>query len=115
MGLKSDGGSPYIEAAFISRNVGERYREALDEVGRETGYEICVRPSANQDRIGAIARDLTPQAWGPRGEPRIYPEASRGVVQVAVAVAVDEGECWAKAASFEEATGFSIEWTPAGS
>ena len=108
VGLKSGGGSPYIEAAFISHIVGERYRKILDEMGGEVGYEIRVRASANQDQIGTQARQMTPDEWGLRGVPKIHTGESRVVVQVTADPSLDERA--SLAASFESATGFEISW-----
>ncbi len=108
VGLKSGDGSPYIEAAFISREVGERYRDLLDEVQGEIGYEIRVRPSANQEQIGAEARRATPDGWGVRGVPQIHTGESRVVVQVIHEPPASERA--SLSASFESTTGFAISW-----
>ena len=108
VGLKYGEGSPYIEAVFISPVVGERYRETLNALGEEVGYEIRVRPSANQEQIGARAREVTPDAWGLRGVPKIHTGELKVVVQVSGEPQKQERE--ALAALFEKTTGFGIVW-----
>ena len=103
MGLKS---GSYIEAAFISQQVGERYREVLDAVGERIGWKIRVRPSANQDEIAREARAVTPEACVVRSAAKIYLNENRVVVSVAM---VPE-DADTRATAFEENTGFTIEW-----
>ncbi|MDE2697420.1 MAG: MBL fold metallo-hydrolase, partial [Gemmatimonadota bacterium] len=103
MGLKS---GSYIEVAFISSQVGNRYRGLLDAVGERIGWEIRVRPSANQDEVAREARAMTPEECVVRGAAKIYLNENRVVVPVAM-VPEDAG---ARAPAFEECTGFTIEW-----
>ena len=103
MGLKS---GSYIEVAFISSQVGNRYRGLLDAVGERIGWEIRVRPSANQDEIAREARAMTPEECVVRGAAKIYLNENRVVVPVAM-VPEDAG---VRAPAFEECTGFTIEW-----
>ncbi|MYF73660.1 MAG: MBL fold metallo-hydrolase [Gemmatimonadetes bacterium] len=103
MGLKS---GSYIEVAFISSQVGNRYRGLLDAVGERIGWEIRVRPSANQDEVAREARAMTPEECVVRGAAKIYLNENRVVVPVAM-VPEDAG---ARATEFEECTGFTIEW-----
>ncbi|MCY3870766.1 MAG: MBL fold metallo-hydrolase [Gemmatimonadetes bacterium] len=103
MGLKS---GSYIEAAFISSQVGNRYRGLLDAVGERIGWEIRVRLSANQDEIAREARAITPEGCVVRGAAKIYLNESRVVVPVAI-VPEDAGT---RATEFEECTGFTIGW-----
>ena len=103
MGLKS---GSYIEVAFISSQVGNRYRRLLNEVGESIGWEIQVRPSANQDEIAREARAITPEACVLRGAAKIYLTENRVVVPVAI---VPE-DADSRATAFEECTGFTIEW-----
>lgn len=103
MGLKS---GSYIETAFISSQVGERYRGLLNAVGKRIGWEIRVRPSANQDEIAREARAITPEACVVRGAAKIYLNENRVVVPVAM-MPEDAGT---RATAFEECTGFTIEW-----
>ncbi|MDE2722445.1 MAG: MBL fold metallo-hydrolase [Gemmatimonadota bacterium] len=103
MGLKS---GSYIEVAFISSQVGNRYRGLLNAVGERIGWEIRVRPSANQDEVAREARAVTPEACVVRGAAKIYLNENRVVVSVAM---VPE-DADTRATAFEENTGFTIEW-----
>ena len=103
MGLKS---GSYIEATFISSQVGNRYRGLLNAVGERIGWEIRVRPSANQDEIAREARAITPEACVVRGAAKIYLNENR----VAVPVAMVPEDADTRATAFEESTGFTIEW-----
>ena len=103
MGLRGDS---HIEAAFISPEVGNRYRALLDRVGEEIGWEIRVRPSANQALIAREARAITPQQCVIRGGPKFYTLENRVVVPVAT---VPE-DADTRAATFKESTGFAIAW-----
>lgn len=103
VGLK---GGAYIEAAFISPAVGQRYREVLDALEKRTGWEIRVRPSSNQEQIAQVARAMTPEACVVRGSPKMFPDR---VVMPVVRVP-DEREREQIAEQFETATGFAIAW-----
>ena len=108
MGLKS---SSYIEVAFISSQVGNRYRGLLNAVGERIGWEIQVRPSANQDEIAREARAITPEECVVRGAAKIYLTENR--VEVPVAIVPEDADT--RAIAFEECTGFTIEWEEAKS
>ncbi len=103
VGLK---GGSYIEVAFISPAVGERYRDLMNEVGEKIGWKIQVRPSANQEQIAQEARTITPDDCMLRGAAKIYPTENRVVVPVVNLP--EEGE--ALAVQFDNATGFAIDW-----
>ena len=103
MGLK---GGSYIEVAFISSQVGNRYRGLLNAVGERIGWEIRVRPSANQEHIAREARAITPKECVVRGAAKIYLSENRVVMPVAM---VPENAD-TRAVAFEESTGFTIEW-----
>lgn len=103
MGLKS---GSYIEMAFISPQVGNRYRGLLDAVGERVGWELRVRPSANQDEIAREARAITPEACVVRGAAKIYLTENRVVVPVAIL----PEDADTRATAFEECTGFTIAW-----
>ncbi len=112
VGLKSDAGGSYIEAAFISPEVGERYRALMDRLESRIGWSIRVRDSANQEQIAQEARRITPEDCTVRGTPRFF--AGEGRVTVLVVQAPDEAEQEALGEAFREATGFEIEWEAKG-
>lgn len=103
IGLK---GGAYIEAAFISPQVGERYQDLLNTLGERVGWEIRVRPSVNQELISQKASDITPEDWVVRGAPKIYPDR----VVVPVVDVGDEAEREKLALEFADLTGFHIDW-----
>lgn len=103
MGLRGDS---HIEAAFISPEVGNRYRALLARVAEKIGWEIRVRPSANQALIAREARAITPQKCVVRGGPKFYTLENRVVVPV---VTVPE-DADTRATTFKESTGFAITW-----
>ena len=103
MGLRGNG---YIEAAFISPEVGNRYRALLDKVSDKIGWKIEVRPAANQALIAREARAITPQQCVIRGGPKFYIPENRLVVPV---LTIPE-DADTRAAAFEANTGFAISW-----
>ncbi|MCZ6634212.1 MAG: MBL fold metallo-hydrolase [bacterium] len=103
IGLKN---GAYIEAAFISLMVGERYRALLDELGDRIGWDIQVRETANQEQIAQEARQITPQSCTVRGAARIYPGENRVVVPVVEL----PGEADVLQDMFRDRTGFEIDW-----
>ena len=102
-----DSGSQYIEAAFITREVGARYQNVLDRLSEKIGWPIRVREAANQAEVAKVARQVTPEGCTVRGEPRFFPGESRVVVPV-VEMPLEGVEEVREA--FLEATGFEIGW-----
>jgi len=47
----------YLEVAFISPPIGERYRPLLDELSEETGWPIQIKPTPDQVRIEQVVRE----------------------------------------------------------
>ncbi len=108
MGLKSDHEDSFIEVTFVSPSVGARYRNQLDELTRETGWNIRIRKSANQEHIAMEASRLTPDSCTVRGAPRFYPAERRVVVPVQkLPRAADRAKL---TQDFEQATGCQIDW-----
>ncbi len=98
----------YVEAAFVSPAVGERYRDVLDELGGRIGWAIRVRESANQEEIVREARRLTPDGCRVRGAPKLFlPE--RNVVVPVVETPAEEEQPRLKEA-FRERTGLDLAW-----
>ena len=108
VGLKSDASGSYIEAAFISPAVGERYLEELDGISKTIGWPIRIRESSNQEQITREAQLVTPESCGFRGTPRFFLADNRVVLPVAEAPAGEEREKLRLA--FRKATGFEIAW-----
>jgi predicted metal-dependent RNase len=51
-------GVKYIELSFISKTVGERYRDIIENLERETGYTIVISGSCNQMEVINVAKLL---------------------------------------------------------
>lgn len=58
VGKKSEAGASYLELAFVSRPVGERYRARLDGLEGETGWELRIGPSCDQQEVLRRVREL---------------------------------------------------------
>jgi Cft2 family RNA processing exonuclease len=108
VGLKSDASGLYIEAAFISAGVGERYLEVLNGISKEIGWPIRIRQSANQEQVAQEVRRVTPEACGVRGSSKFHLAQNRVVVPVVRAPVEAEQEVLRH--TFQQATGFDITW-----
>lgn len=96
-----------IVLAFISPQVGERYRPQIERLSQQVGWRLSISPQANQGAILQLATALLPQAgWTVIKGPGVYPE--RAEVTVTVAGFPDEAEIQEIAASFEQQTGFHL-------
>lgn len=99
-------GEPYIEVAFVSPEVGERYREKLQKLGAEIAWPLELAGVPNQSAILASARDLL------RGEaikkgPSFVP--ARRKVTVTIGSALSSEEKARLAVDFQELTGYSLD------
>ncbi len=61
-GIKSDGGGKYIELAFITPQVGERYRLTLEALQVQSGWRIALNPNPNQNELIHKALELVEEA-----------------------------------------------------
>ena len=72
-GIKRDGGGKYIELAFISRQVGERYRRTLEALQVESGWRITINPNPNQNELIQQALYLVEEAGlSSSGNPSVH-------------------------------------------
>ncbi len=108
IGNKVDGTENYIEVAYISPGVGERFRKHLDEISDRIGWPIRIRNSANQEMIAREARRLTPDGCQIRGAPRFHLAERRVVVPVEIAPESDQAG--RLETEFTDLTGFKIAW-----
>ncbi|MBI4582668.1 MAG: MBL fold metallo-hydrolase [Planctomycetes bacterium] len=100
------GQDPAIEVAFISPEVGARYRGKLDRLGDETGWRLEVAAGPNQNAILDAARVLLlslPVRKGPSFQP------SQKKVSVTLASLPDPSAWERLAAEFHERTGWRLE------
>ncbi|MDI3529641.1 MAG: uncharacterized protein PWQ23_1460, partial [Thermoanaerobacter sp.] len=56
--IKTSNGIKYIELSFISKVVGERYKEKIDELIKRTGWTIVVGSGCNQIEVINIAKRI---------------------------------------------------------
>jgi Cft2 family RNA processing exonuclease len=103
-------GDPYLEVSFISRQVGERFREILDRLSEETRWEIAINPEPNQHLIKEKARALIPPSWGMKKEPGFFGHERQ--VRVKVPVLPSESEIADIAAKLSAETGFELKVVP---
>jgi Cft2 family RNA processing exonuclease len=108
MGNKVDESGDYIEVAYISPAVGERYRSVLDEVSASIGWPIRVRDSANQELIAQEARRITPGDCNVRATPKFFLAEQHIIVPVDQLPGNDLSEQLSQ--EFQERTGFRITW-----
>ncbi|MBI4847655.1 MAG: MBL fold metallo-hydrolase [Nitrospirae bacterium] len=80
--LKREAEEPYIELGFISLQVGERYKEIIDELERKVGWRIEIRPQPDQFTMKEIAKGLIPTGWGRVSEPKVFSDVQLVVVEV---------------------------------
>jgi len=99
-------GGPYLEVSFISRQVGERFRETLDRLSEETRWEIEINPEPNQHLIKEKARALIPPSWGVKKEPGFFGQDRQ--VRVRVMVMPPDDEIALISGKFSEETGFEL-------
>ena len=101
----AEGAEPYIEVAFISPEVGLRYRSLLDELAASTGWRLEVSAAANQFQILETARSLLAGLSVRRG-PSYQPAARQ--VTVALASPLDEAARERLETAFHEQTGYRL-------
>ncbi|MBN2056412.1 MBL fold metallo-hydrolase [bacterium] len=77
---KTVGGESYIELAFISKAVGERYLGLMEEVSGRVCWQLRVAEKTNQAAVLELARELLQ----PLGVIKKGPSYRPGVMQVAV-------------------------------
>ena len=107
--LKTSARGDRVEVAFISPDVGARYRHLLDEVEELTGWTVTLRPHADQHRIKELAQALIPNGHPAARVPQFI--ASAKLVRIRVEGELPEGDAQAQAsAALEEQTGHRLEF-----
>lgn len=102
-----DGG---IVLSFISTQVAQRYRQQVETLSAETGWELTINPQPNQGAILEIAQKLLSQrGLSARKGPSIFP--ARGEISVVLAAALDEQTRAEIQHTFERETGFVLVLT----
>jgi hypothetical protein len=104
-----------IMLSFISPQVGERYREQIEELSQQTGWSMAINPQPNQGAIVEALRVLLARVGIEiiKG-PSVYLE--RSTVAVSAANLPDEEGLADLLIDFEERTGFqlALQASPAG-
>jgi Cft2 family RNA processing exonuclease len=109
-GKKRAGSSEYIEVSFISPDVGERYREVLDELQKQTGWPVRINPRPNQNEIKALVRRSLEPAWGLVKEPGFF-EIERVVrVKLKAPPAPDDPRWLGLVEEIKVKTGYQVEY-----
>ena len=112
-GIKSDSGGKYIELAFISRQVGERYRSTLDELEREVGWRIALSTNPNQNELIHRALELLEEAGLSTAKNPSVRQARGSVclkLDAAAGGAVVEEGLWSRLRErYLEETGFDLQ------
>ncbi|MBU2610756.1 MAG: MBL fold metallo-hydrolase [Chloroflexi bacterium] len=99
-----------ILLSFISRQVGERYRDQIAALAEQTGWPLSINPQPNQGAILEIARALlNKSALTIAKGPSIYPE--KADVAVTLAVTSAEPDIAELTAAFTAQTGFRLTVT----
>lgn len=100
-----------IVLSFISPQVGQRHRAAIDGLAQQIGWPLAINPQPNQGAILDTARRLLQErAWRVAKGPSIFLE--RGEVGVTLTVAPAADELAALQAAFVAATGHHLLITP---
>lgn len=103
--LKNGHQGKFIEVAFITPQVGERYLDLLAQLQTETGWKIHIRPNADEFRVKQLAKDLT-KSFEVVREPSLTP--GTGVVQVKILYLPTQKEEEDISNQFWELTGYTL-------
>ncbi|MBN2149031.1 MAG: ParB N-terminal domain-containing protein, partial [Anaerolineales bacterium] len=96
-----------IVLSFISSQVGERYREQINELEEQAGWRLSINPQPNQGAILEVARTLLNKAgWTIVKGPSIYLEKTE--VAVSLSNFPEEQEISKLATAFDHQTGFRL-------
>jgi hypothetical protein len=95
----------FIEVCFISPQVGQRYKEQLQQLSKEVGWEIRLRSTADQQKIKELAKQ-TAEKFSPKKEPSFRPEAM--LVEMKVGRIPERTVADQLSHQFEDQTGFRL-------
>jgi hypothetical protein len=96
-----------IVLAFISPQVGERHRDAINTLAQQTGYAIAIHPHPNQQMILQISQQLIRQAgWQIRKGPGIHVDLAE--VTVTLTGPADPSVLEQVRHAFEAQTGYRL-------
>ena len=103
---QAPGGDGAIELAFISPEVGARYRERLDQLGSEISWRLEVAATPNGNAILEKTRELL-RPLGLRKGPSYFPGERK--VRAVLAALLPPETIEPIQARFLEETGFELE------
>lgn len=82
----------------------ERYTALFDQIETDTGWEVQVKPEANQVALGLLAGECLPEGWQVVKGPSIHRERR----EVAITVQGDGGDLQGARRRFTQATGYEL-------
>lgn len=101
-----------VVLSFISPQVGQRHRVAIDRLATQIGWPLAINPQPNQGAIlDAARRLLQARAWRITSGPSIFLDRSEVAVTIAAAPAPDA--LATLQAEFDAATGYRLTVTSA--
>jgi len=107
-GIKARDGVRGIELTFTTESLGDRYRDVLDDIERESRWPVWVSPAANQQELMSVASALLATENLPVKKLSFIPE--KCAVRAALSTSTpDDGQSLRISQSFHEATGATIE------
>lgn len=98
-----------VELAFVSREVGERYRALVDDLAYRSSWRITIADKVDQGRVLHLVQALLPEGWAVTKGPGLDLAARR--VRLRLAAPPPPAELEETNARVEEATGFTVELT----
>lgn len=97
-----------ISLAFISPQVGERFKDKIDDCAKITGYKMTIHPHPNQAKIGESIRRLAHEAgWNITKGPGIHVQDA--TVSISVLNEPTKEQFEEIRDQFDEETGFKLE------
>ena len=80
----------YIELAFISPQVADRYEKIIAEAAKATGWPIKIKSQPDQYRIIQIIKTLVPESWNLAQQPSLYIDLGQAMILVNADVPEDQ-------------------------
>jgi hypothetical protein len=100
---------PHIEVAFVSPEIGARYKDKLRTLAQELGWEIGIRPHADEQRLKDLAKALLAD-FHPIKEPSVRKE--RQTIEIRLQELPPQRQLRETASQFLELTGYHLELAP---
>lgn len=107
--LKAEGNRAFIELAFISPQVGSRQRERINQLAKQIGWPLRVKPEPNQIVLIEIAARLVPQEWRLQKQPSVHKAESVVRLKCLNAPPETDPQWTTLRAEFAELTGYRLE------